>query len=600
MSLGFGAILRNSKKQAASGGTLTGANNGLTVSGTIAQQGGTGIQDTTIAWGAFFLAHSYDSIAGGNGYAISAASTLATGNTQKLFSIALSGANANAGQTTYAAFIQNTHTGATSLNVAAFLEASGGATNYALIIPASGGRVGIGTITPIAYFTVDESVTLTNLADANTMIRNVSTLNLNGTAIAGSSRAAFTNYNVKSINLTANQTFASDIALGTIRSILNVDNAAAFTLTMTQGAGGIRAAQANLSVITFTTFNAASVITHLANTTIEGIYAPGITGTVTNYYSILIQDQAQQAATLTITNKWGIYQEGANDKNHFNGQVLIGRTTAPGTGDSVIIRGKNNLIFNYTLYIESNAAAAMFTCENNGRVQLLSTISFGASSQTTVSGFWTFGTTRVSCPVINTWQIGLIGTGTNQASVSAAIAPAPGTGNNTTNGELYFQTPDTLASGATLQTLTTRLTITKDGRLFGSALHDNAGAVTGTTNQYIASGTYTPTLFNTTNVAASTAYLCQWIRTGNVVTVSGKVDIDPTAAAVTLLGMSIPIASNFTAEQNVGGVAATDTAAVENAVRVLADAANDRASFSYTAIGILNNSFSFTFTYLIL
>ncbi len=42
-------------------------------------------------------------------------------------------------------------------------------------------------------------------------------------------------------------------------------------------------------------------------------------------------------------------------------------------------------------------------------------------------------------------------------------------------------------------------------RLYGTAIHNNAEAITGTTNQYIASGTYTPTLSNTTNVDASTA-----------------------------------------------------------------------------------------------
>jgi hypothetical protein len=60
----------------------------------------------------------------------------------------------------------------------------------------------------------------------------------------------------------------------------------------------------------------------------------------------------------------------------------------------------------------------------------------------------------------------------------------------------------------------------------------------------LASGTYTPTLSNTTNIAASAAFVCQYQRVGNVVTVSGRVNITPTAASVASeLGISLPIAS---------------------------------------------------------
>lgn len=56
-------------------------------------------------------------------------------------------------------------------------------------------------------------------------------------------------------------------------------------------------------------------------------------------------------------------------------------------------------------------------------------------------------------------------------------------------------------------------------------------------------GTYTPTLTDATNVSASTAYDCQWSRTGGVVTASGRVDVTITSAAVlTTSLMSIPVA----------------------------------------------------------
>lgn len=141
--------------------------------------------------------------------------------------------------------------------------------------------------------------------------------------------------------------------------------------------------------------------------------------------------------------------------------------------------------------------------------------------------------------------------------------------------------------------------ITNTGNIYGTAIHNNATAPTGTTTQYIASGTYTPTLTGVTNIAASTAYACQWMRVGNVVTVSGKVDIDVTLGVASELGVSLPIASNFAAEQNAGG-AGSSAAAASLVTAIKADATNDRAAFVFTAVSVTNDSYFFEFTYVIL
>lgn len=109
------------------------------------------------------------------------------------------------------------------------------------------------------------------------------------------------------------------------------------------------------------------------------------------------------------------------------------------------------------------------------------------------------------------------------------------------------------------------------------------------------SGKYTPTLTNVTNLDASTAYECQYIRVGNNVTVAGKVDIDPTAAAAIELGISLPVASNFGAQEDCGGTAASPTNASAQAIR--ADSANDRAALVGIASHTNNQSYFFTFTY---
>lgn len=160
------------------------------------------------------------------------------------------------------------------------------------------------------------------------------------------------------------------------------------------------------------------------------------------------------------------------------------------------------------------------------------------------------------------------------------------------------RTSQFIITGVNAGVIADKLVIEGDGRIYGTGLHNSANAVTGTTNQYLASGTFTPTLFNTTNIAASTAYECNWLRVGNVVTVSGKVDIDVTLGIASELGMSLPIASGFTADENCGGTASSAAAAsLVSAIR--ADAANDRAAFVFVAVSVTNDSYTFEFTYVI-
>lgn len=113
-------------------------------------------------------------------------------------------------------------------------------------------------------------------------------------------------------------------------------------------------------------------------------------------------------------------------------------------------------------------------------------------------------------------------------------------------------------------------------------------------------GVYTPTLTNVANLDASTAYECQYIRIGNVVHVSGKVDIDPTTTLTsTQLGISLPIASNFGAAEDCAGTASASGIAAQSAA-ILADAANDRAQLQYVASDVTNQPMYFTFTYQII
>ena len=111
----------------------------------------------------------------------------------------------------------------------------------------------------------------------------------------------------------------------------------------------------------------------------------------------------------------------------------------------------------------------------------------------------------------------------------------------------------------------------------------------------LVAGTYTPTLTNVTNLDSSTAFDAQYIRVGATVTVSGKVTIDPTAAAATELGISLPVASNFGAVEDCGGVAFCT--AVQQGGGITADITNDRAALRFLANNTTAQEMCFVFSY---
>ena len=70
-------------------------------------------------------------------------------------------------------------------------------------------------------------------------------------------------------------------------------------------------------------------------------------------------------------------------------------------------------------------------------------------------------------------------------------------------------------------------------------------------------GTYTPSTWGPANIDSATAGQAQYMRVGNVVTVSGTITIDPTAAGATttIVAMSLPIASTLAASSDLAGTA---------------------------------------------
>lgn len=171
----------------------------------------------------------------------------------------------------------------------------------------------------------------------------------------------------------------------------------------------------------------------------------------------------------------------------------------------------------------------------------------------------------------------------------APVPPSPITGNAPLDGWFTLLRKRLLGTASDLTSLSGSLsTVATSG--------DYADLSGKPTIPTIDTGTWTPTLSNTTNVAASTAYACNYLRVNDTVICSGVVNIDPTTGLVaTLLGISLPVASDFTTVYQCRGTA--NSAGAGDHAEILADATNNRASLSwYPPDGVARN-LSFIFMY---
>lgn len=125
-----------------------------------------------------------------------------------------------------------------------------------------------------------------------------------------------------------------------------------------------------------------------------------------------------------------------------------------------------------------------------------------------------------------------------------------------------------------------------------------SGSLTADLTSLITESSYTPTLFNSTNVAASTAYLTYYQQIGETVRVWGELDIDATSASVlSELTMSLPIPSTFSASYELAGMATFEDNTI---VRILGSIVTDVAIFKFIPQTNTNNKYSFNFTYKII
>ncbi len=115
------------------------------------------------------------------------------------------------------------------------------------------------------------------------------------------------------------------------------------------------------------------------------------------------------------------------------------------------------------------------------------------------------------------------------------------------------------------------------------------------------SGTYQPVATLTTNIAAITPFLAQFIRVGSVVTVSGLISVTFTAAAPTAstFELSLPVPSNIGAITDLAGAFTSDPSGV-TPDNLTGNIANNTANFNMGAVAVGPDLISYTFTYRII
>ncbi len=118
---------------------------------------------------------------------------------------------------------------------------------------------------------------------------------------------------------------------------------------------------------------------------------------------------------------------------------------------------------------------------------------------------------------------------------------------------------------------------------------------------YLGVGTYTPTLGNVTNVAASSVQQAfQYMRIGSIVYVAGAVTQDATSAATqTVLSITLPFASNFATTHDAVGVATSQTSG-EYGGAILSNSTSDFVILQTYPISNANIGWRVSFMYTII
>ncbi|MBP9715220.1 MAG: tail fiber domain-containing protein [Candidatus Pacebacteria bacterium] len=416
----------------------------------------------TINNAAYAQEWQWNTLAGGSGLKLSSTSTLATGDTQKLFEVSLSGANDVPTETTYAGHFSNTHTGATSTNVGLYATASGGTTNYAI---ESDGAILL------------DAMEIKNIGTRSIVIGDPNSDNiatdsfLFGYQVGGEDDPFFgSSSNVNYLGYQAGYSMggsvndsnflgyrAGYIALSTSSNFLG--NSAGYTAQDSSNSN-------------FFGYEAGYDIDSSQNSNLLGYQAGhnGDNSPNSNFFGY----QAGYSTNASIGSNFFGYQAGydgsADYSNFFGYQAGYGDTSANHAifigyraGYSDTISNTNNE-FSILLGPDtstggfSNSIAMGRGATNTAENQLV----FGSDDASSSIGTVFFGSGVTATSPVGVVINGSGASGTDIAGASLTLAGGKATG-NAIGGALIFQTSDAGSIGATLQSLTTKATLLASG-----------------------------------------------------------------------------------------------------------------------------------------
>ena len=173
------------------------------------------------------------------------------------------------------------------------------------------------------------------------------------------------------------------------------------------------------------------------------------------------------------------------------------------------------------------------------------------------------------------------------------IVPTSANPTQTAEGSMFWNSTDKLLSVGRTGGRRTMVDVESTQSVTGTKTFNGLELVNGA----IASGVYTPTVSTTTNVTASTPEEAQYMRVGNVVTVSGRILITPTAAPYTdtFFNITLPISSNFAHARQCAGTCKDQLQGLGGPI--YGDATNDRARFQYSSAVTSSTEIYYHFTY---
>jgi hypothetical protein len=198
-------------------------------------------------------------------------------------------------------------------------------------------------------------------ANIGSIMRNDFAINLNANITTGDPSASInqltlTCNNIATIgNATGGLIFAG---AGLNKNTITDDGTANSTITLTQNSG-IFALSPLQSISEYTGLGGTN-ITHYAGLVINGVKATaGSALRIVNNYQLLINSSEQFSGSTTVTNRWGIYQNGANDDNYFAGNTIIGGSNPTDNGNKLQVNGiasiTNNILINKTTAVATNS-----------------------------------------------------------------------------------------------------------------------------------------------------------------------------------------------------------------------------------------------------